>query len=222
MNSAILMIPVALAAGCMPASVRKGTYGDSLNILPGEKVVIVNSEKNPFLTCLERSLREASQGLIPLEPSGTFVDRMYPWFEPNTVPRTVKELSLLLERPLVRKEVASTGVRYVVAVSGDTANDEGSGWAECGGAMGAGGCLGLIWWSRETKVQAYVWDVHEAENEGAVDLTAAGLSVVPVFLLPAPFLVATESVACNQLAIELARFFAGDAVNPLMREDLEN
>lgn len=215
-----LPILVACAVGCA-ASVQTKMYGEPLKILPTEKIAIINSGRNKFLTCLERSLRETSPD-ITLEPAGRFVDRMYPWFEPNIAPRSVKDLSLLLAQPKVRKEIEATGVRYIVGVSGSTTQDEMSGGILCGGGYGGAGCFGVAWEGRETIVQVNIWDVHETEKKSAIDLTATGRNVYPALLLPVPFLVATESVACDQLAVELSRFFTGGAVHPALREDILN
>ena len=92
----------------------------------GESVVIMaksyhqgNQTESDYVNCIESSLRSGSKG-INVVPRQQFVDRLFPWFEPRTVPADTKGLPGLMERPGVKQAIADMGVRYVVWLDGDT------------------------------------------------------------------------------------------------------
>ena len=114
-----------------------------------------NQTESDYVNCIESSLRSGSQG-INVVPRQQFVDRLFPWFEPRTVPADTKGLPGLMDRPGVKQAIADMGVRYVVWLDGDTER-------ACYFSMTGGqGTVALWAWHAASELGVHRLDVEDA------------------------------------------------------------
>jgi hypothetical protein len=157
-----------------------------------------------FMRCLKRELERNMSGQVKLVDAATFQEALFPWFEREHAPSSLRELEALLARAEVRKRIASLGVRYLVNIAGSAESDGFPGMI-CGGGYGGAGCLGLAWENKTQRVNAVIWDVVQGSQSGALSTTTSGRSVFIGYVIPIMFIAETERDACTALAAELGR-----------------
>jgi len=161
-----------------------------------------------FTGCVEEQLAHIG-GNLKVHPRSTFVDAMFPWFEPGTAPITTDALPLMLDNPGVRNMIALTGVRYVVWLDGSTERVDSGGTMSCALSPAGGGCLGFGWWEDAADYEATIWDLNTASTTGMVSADVSGTSYMPALVIPIPLIARTQAAACKGLAKQLAQFLGG-------------
>ena len=81
-----------------------------------------------------------------------FVDELYPWLEPRTMPRESEDLTEFMGRPGVDEAIRRKGVRYMVWLSGQTLREGSGGSLSCAAWPGGAGCFGLAWWQKQFRI----------------------------------------------------------------------
>lgn len=205
---AMLVLAIWQLSGCSTSRVEVARHAET-TLGSNETVVILARRTTTgrqieptFMNCLTRVLSKDTA--LNLYPEQEFVDRLFPWFEPRTAPTTLDELPQLLERPGVLQEIGKLGVRYLVWVDGTTEKGDGGGGLTCTVAPTGGGCLGFVWWEKESAYQASIWDLQSKGSVGQVSADVSGTSYVPAFIVPVPLIARTQTTACKGLANELA------------------
>lgn len=198
----ILIISVIL--GCTKSQIK-----DSLKELPHANqyttatIFPVNLQDNKFAECLQEKLKHDLQYLKFLQ-GDKFREAMFPWFEPNTAPKNIEELSALLTKPLVKKRIETLGVELLIYVSGYTKETE----VVQGADMIAAGFSA----KRETRILVTVWDLNEIVRVGDTDISFKGTVVGGFGLIP-PFIYIwpafTESKACSETAKRISNCLKG-------------
>lgn len=178
----------------------------------GQSVVIMaksyhqgNETEGEYLACIEKALAAGSKG-INVIPHQTFIDNLFPWFEPRTAPADTKGLPALMDRPGVKDAVKDMGVRYVVWLDGDTERVAEGGSLSCAAGPGGGGCFGFAWWQNDADYEAAVWDLDDYESAGTVSADFSGTSFLPALVIPIPLIARTQTRACKGLAQQLRTF----------------
>jgi hypothetical protein len=178
----------------------------------GESIVIMaksyhqgNETESDYITCVEKALRSGSKG-INVVPHQQFVDELFPWFEPRTVPSDTKGLPILMNRPGVKQAVNDMGVRYIVWLDGDTERVAEGGSLSCAAGPGGGGCFGFAWWQNDADYEATVWDLDDFESAGSITADVSGTSFLPALVVPIPLIARTQTRACKGLASQLHAF----------------
>lgn len=211
------ILPLVLA-GCMSATIQESRELPT-QIVDGEAVVILAkpqiegvAAEDEFMDCVGRSLGTGERP-IAVRDNNTFVDELFPWFEPGTAPTRPEAVTQLLARPGVGERVAASGVRYLVWLDGGTRRTDGGGSLACGAAPGAAGCIGFGWWEKESDYEATVWDLKQARSAGSVETKVTGTSAIVGAVVPLPFIARVQGTACDRLAEQLQNFFQGSG-NP--------
>lgn len=201
---------VALS-GCMTTRVEEFKSAPT-GIGSGEAIVIIeasyhsgNETEDGFVDCVSSAVQKGPQG-INVYPDEQFVDALFPWFEPRFMPQGPDALPELLEHPGVAEKIQSSGVRYIVWVTGDTERTAGGGSLSCAVGPGGGGCFGLAWWENDSTYEATVWDIQDGKSAGEVSAAVQGTSMIPAVILPVPLIARTQAAACKGLARELRSF----------------
>lgn len=216
MNAKPLLVVLAALtlAGCMRARIDESRERDTA-IGAAESVVVLGKPQiegagagSEFLDCIAYRIAGRRNG-INVYPNEEFTDKLFPWFEPGTVPSKAQGLESILQQPGVSEQVAATGVRYIVWLDGGTRKTDGGGSLACGAAPGAAGCIGFGWWEKESDYEATVWDLKQAESVGSVGTNITGTSAIVGAVVPLPFIVHTENTACFRLGDQLKSFLAG-------------
>ena len=162
---------------------------------------------NTISNCVENIIKEThtQQGIIPAQH---FRDSLFPFFEPSTAPKTVQDLSSLLEKPAVRKRIDNLEVRHVISIAVNTSYGEYDGLISCGINFG-GGCFGYSSSDVTTDLAAVIWDLENPENSQTTDATASGKNVLIALILALPIITDTEGKACKEIAQHIVTFLKG-------------
>lgn len=214
------LLPVALTVplllgGCMRARVDESremataiSAGEAVVVLAKPQIEGAGAE-GEFLDCVSK--RIAGGNRIAVHPNEAFADRLFPWFEPATVPTRAEGLATVLAQPGVSEQVAATGVRYIVWLDGATRRTDGGGSLACGAAPGAAGCIGFGWWEKESAYEATVWDLKSARSVGSVGTSVTGTSAIVGAIVPLPFIARVQGTACARMGEQLRQFLAGSS-----------
>lgn len=179
--------------------------GDAIVVLEGS-YHHGNATEHSFTDCVTQILSRGNNPLT-LFSRQQFVDALYPWFEPRTVPADTQELRELLSEPQIAERLEDTGVRYVIWINGNTQRLHSGGKFSCtvGGPIG-GGCFGFSWWQDDASYEASIWDLHRVVSTGRVTADVQGTSVLPALVVPIPLIARTKHTACKGLATQLRQF----------------
>jgi len=212
------VLPVVLAislTGCMTTRVEESKNAKT-GIGDGESIVILeasyhtgNETEDEFVDCISKAVQKGRLGL-DVYPHEKFIDAMFPWFEPRTMPRDADALPPLFQRPGLKERLEASGVRYIVWVSGNTEQSSSGGSLACAISPGGGGCFGLAWWEDDSSYTAAVWDIRKAKSSGEVTADVHGTSVIPALVVPLPLIARTKAAACKSLAKELRSFITDE------------
>jgi hypothetical protein len=208
------LTPLLLLGGCMRARVDESrelataiTTNESVVVLAKPQIEGAGAE-GEFIDCVGKRIAGRNKS-IRIESNEDFTNRLFPWFEPGTVPTRPEGLSAVLAQPGVSEQIAVTGVRYIVWLDGGTRKTDGGGSLACGAAPGAAGCIGFGWWEKEANYEATVWDLKQAKSVGSVGADVTGTSAVIGLVVPLPFIARVEGTACDRLGEQLRSFLAG-------------
>ena len=199
-----LMAPAALfslAIGLAPAVAPADEETESL-VLLRTSYLAGNRTEEEFVRCVSKKIRSgAKRPNIYAEQE--FVDELYPWLEPRTMPRESADLSEFMKRPGVGEAIRRKGVRYMVWLSGQTLREGSGGSLSCAAGPGGAGCFGVAWWQNNSEYTASVWDMSELSDMGAMKAAVRGTSVIPALVIPIPMIARTREKACDSLASQL-------------------
>jgi hypothetical protein len=215
-RTAICVISLTLLplAGCMRARVDESrelattiSREESVVVLAKPQIEGAGAESG-FLDCVSSQLASGRGGLN-VHANEAFADKMFPWFEPGTVPTRAEGMAAVLSQPGVAEQVATTGVRYLVWLDGGTRKTDGGGSLACAVAPGAAGCFGFGWWEKESDYQATIWDLKQSRSVGSVGANVTGTSAVIGAIVPLPFIARVQGAACSRMATQLKGFLTG-------------
>lgn len=205
---------LSLLASCMRARIDESREMDTL-IAADESVVVLAKpqiegagSEAEFLDCVSARLSKGGQG-IRVHSNEEFANKLFPWFEPGTVPSRAEGIAAVLAQPGVSEQVAATGVRYVVWLDGNTRKTDGGGSLACAVAPGAAGCFGFGWWEKESAYEATVWDLRQARSAGSVGTNVTGTSAIVGVIVPLPFIARVQGTACDRMGDQLHSFLSG-------------
>lgn len=205
------LLLATLVSGCITSRVEESKDA-ATGIESHESVVVLaasyhkgNKTEPDFIDCINDNLDDGKDGLN-VYPTAKFLDELFPWFEPRTMPTGVDSLPELLARPGVAERITRQGVRYLVWVDGSTEETSGGGGMSCAASTVGGGCFGLVWWEDDGSYEARVWDLRNIRAAGAVSADVHGTSMVPAIVLPVPLIARTQTAACKGLSQELREF----------------
>ncbi len=207
-----LMVVAPLLGACSTTARLEPYKRTDAVIHKGEQVVVLARRNHPnreaesgFVSCISDALAKGSHPIL-VHSTQKFEDQMYPWFEPSTAPLSTDDLSKLLERPEVRKQVKETGVRFVVWLDGSTDRVASGGGMTCTAGIGGAGCMGLAWWEDDSRYDATVWDLKALTSAGTIHADVKGRSVMPALVIPLPFVARPEAKACHGITDQLRQF----------------
>ena len=195
---------VSVAIGCTKSQIRDSLKANSrANQYTTVTIFPINLEDKEFAECVQEKLKQDLQ-YLKFFSGDKFREAMFPWFEPNTAPKNIKELSSLLSKTLVKKRIDSLGVELLIYVSGYTKEDVS--FAEIPYLF-----LGGIG-KRETRILVTVWDLNEIGRVGDTDISSkgsvvGGIGIIPPFIYIWPAF--TEGKTCSEAAKRISNCLTG-------------
>ncbi len=209
----IFVVVPLLLAGCMRARVDESRElataigaTESVVVLAKPQIEGAGAESG-FLDCVGD--RIAHDKSIKVHSNEAFTDRLFPWFEPGTVPSRAEGVAAVLAQPGVSEQVAASGVRYIIWLDGGTRRTDSGGDLACSAAPGAAGCIGFGWWEKESAYEATIWDLKQAKSVGSIGTNVTGTSAIVGAIVPLPFIARVEVAACSRMGDQLRHFLVG-------------
>ena len=147
---------------------------ESIRLDKTEKVVILGRRDaghyetdSEFIDCVSKKINTANVRVVGEQ---TFIDSIYPWFEPRTAPKGLPRLKRLMQEKVVRERVTQQNIRYLVWLDGSTETMGQGGSISCAVGPAGGGCFGFAQWDKISTYDATVWDLVELTEKGGYGL----------------------------------------------------
>jgi len=172
---------------------------NSAEASPGDRIVLLQSNPN-IPDCVEGALLQTGAD-IKFSSWQNFRDSLFPWLEGNFSLNNPARLDLALQTAPVQQRIGRLGIRYLVEISGGTSLGPAEGFI--GAGMGA--IAGVKTQERSTNLSAGIYDLRKRQNMGGVAASDSGTAVLVWLGVPFPFIPATETTACAQLADKLVK-----------------
>jgi hypothetical protein len=207
---------VVLLTGCVTATVQE-IRESSTGMEATDSIVVLGRRSRPqnaeteldFVSCISKHMSNGSNKINVIDEA-TFVDAVFPWFEPRTAPVNTADLPELMALPALAGRLNELGLRYLVWVDGSTKRTESAGSLTCSITPGGAGCFGFLTWEKDSSYEASVWDVRNGTTAGKVSSDAIGTSYMPALVVPLPFIAPVRSSACSSLAKQLKTFLTDE------------
>lgn len=209
-----LPLSIFILSGCASSRVEEYRTTET-SIASGEALVLLarasfndNETKESFTDCMADSLNSGEQSIRVVSQS-KFRDDFYPWFEPRVEPTSAEELKGLFMEPDVRDLIATSKIRYMAWIEGDTVRLDDGGTMSCSIGPWGGGCLGFSYWEEDASYKATIWDLEKMISAGQISSDSRGTSYIAGVVLPIPILARPGRAACTALADQLKEFLIG-------------
>jgi hypothetical protein len=207
----------ALLSGCVTATVQQ-IRQTATAMGEGDSIVVMGRRNRPskaeaeldFIDCVSRNMGSGADGVQVISEQ-SFMDAMFPWFEPRTAPLNTSDLPSLLTQPILAERIRQIGLKYLVWLEGSTKRTSQTGSLSCTLTPGGGGCFGFLTWEKDSSYEASIWDAHTAKTAGRVSSDAAGTSYMPALIIPIPLIARVQSSACTSLAEQLKLFVQNES-----------
>lgn len=207
-----LIYILVVLAGCTTVTIEEIQHS-ATELVEGESIVIIGRrtssdyETEPeLISCIGKILAKGKNQLNVI-PEQTFVDNLYPWFEPRTAPLRVRDLQRLLTYDAVSQKFSDFNVHYIVWVDGNTETTRSSGSITCSLGGGGLGCFGFGTWDKKAEYEASIWDYKNKKLIGKISSEADGTSYMPAVVIPIPIIAQVQADACKGMAVQLKHFF---------------
>lgn len=213
LSSRLLALVVLFSlSGCVTSTVqavRQANTGleidDSIVVLGRRSRPTSNETEFDFVNCISRKMNGGANS-IPVVDEQTFLDALFPWFEPRTAPGKATDLAELLREPVLADRLREIGLHYLVWVEGSTQRVDQGGSLSCSVTPGGAGCFGFLTWENDSSYEAQIWDVQTGRQAGKVSSDANGTSYMPALVVPIPMIARVQLSACNSLSTQLKSF----------------
>ena len=207
---------VILLSGCSAVTTidEYRPTNETIRLDKTEKVVILGRRDaghyetdSEFIDCVSKKINTANVRVVDEQ---TFIDSIYPWFEPRTAPKGLPRLKRLMQENVVRERVKQQNIRYLVWLDGSTETMGQGGSISCAVGPAGGGCFGFAQWDKISTYDATIWDLVELTEKGRLRVDSEGTSYLIGAVAPIPLLTPVKSDACGSLGNQLKKFFTVD------------
>ena len=201
---AALAMLTGLAGSLAPGAAAGGEPAEAL-VLLRTSYLAGNRTEEDFVRCVSKKIRSSARRPV-IHAERQFVDDLYPWLEPRTMPRESADLDDFMARPGVADAIRRKGVRYMVWLSGQTLREGSGGSFSCAAGPGGAGCFGVAWWQNNSEYTASLWDISDFSDMGDMKAAVRGTSVIPALVIPIPIISRTREKACDSIATQIRNY----------------
>ncbi len=212
-SSLLYTLLLFVLGGCTSVTIDEMRWEETSIDPSADAVVVLGRHHSPdyetepeLVDCVAQNLRRNIDGLSVV-PATEFTNRLYPWFEPRSAPLNINKFLRILEEPLIRSEIESLNIKYMVWIEGATETTSQAGSMSCAIGPGGGGCFGFGTWENESDYEASIWDFRNTREAGRISTDAKGTSYMPAIIIPIPLLAQVQTNACDGLGKQLSAFF---------------
>lgn len=209
---ALAGIGLSLLCGCVTSTVDEMVHNEPAAGVGDDSVVILGRrhasdyETEPdFVSCVGDYITSADNSISVIDEL-TFLNAVYPWFEPRTAPLHPADIERLLKQKPVAAKMADLKVEYMIWLDGSTERTGGSGSMACS----LGGCFGFGTWSHDANYEATIWDFTDKAAVGHVNTSATGQSYMPAVIVPIPIIAPVQGTACDGIGQQLLEFLSSE------------
>jgi hypothetical protein len=211
-RQALACFGLSLLCGCVTSTVDEMVHNEPTAGVGDDSVVILGRrhasdyETEPdFVSCVGDYITSADNSITVIDEL-TFLNAVYPWFEPRTAPLHPKDIERLLKQKPVAAKMADLKVEYMIWLDGSTERTGGSGSMACS----LGGCFGFGTWSHNANYEATIWDFTDKAAVGHVNTSATGQSYMPAVIVPIPIIAPVQGTACDGIGQQLLEFLSSE------------
>jgi hypothetical protein len=207
---------IALASGCVTATVDEMTFNEPVEGIGDSSVVILGRrhasdyETEPdFIECVGDHIASRDRSITVIGEL-EFINALYPWFEPRTAPLRPEDIERLLLQEPVAQKMAELKTEYMIWIDGSTIRTDSAGSMTCGIGPGGAGCFGFGTWGNDSNYEAAIWDFTDQAEVGRVSTTASGQSYMPAVIVPIPIIAPVQGTACDGIGDQLLEFLSSE------------
>jgi hypothetical protein len=210
----LMLITTLFLSSCTTTEIDQFRQTQTSISTEGSIVILGRRQNNDyetegkFVQCVANVVEQGEGGIKVVEER-TFLDAMFPFFEPRTAPTKTGHLRQLMDVDIAKKRISEFGIQYIVWVDGTTKRGDSAGTISCTISPAGGGCFGFGTWEDDANFEAEVWDVNNLEIAGSISTDANGQSYMPALVVPIPLIARVEASACNGLGNQLKLFLNG-------------
>lgn len=211
---ALAVLAAVFLASCTTTEIDEFRQS-STSIDADESIVILGRRQSnnyeteeSFVGCVA-DVVSSGQNAINVVDERTFLDAMFPFFEPRTAPMRTGHLEQLMAVDVAAQKMEEFGIEYIVWLDGITQRTEQSGSISCTIGPAGGGCFGFGTWQDDSNFEAEIWDMDTLSSVGSISTEANGQSYMPAVVVPIPLIARVEANACSGLGNQLKQFING-------------
>lgn len=211
---AMLLLLASLLGGCVNATTDQQVFNTPVAGIGEASVVILGRrhasdyETEPdFINCVGQHITRRDPAIDIIDEI-TFMNALYPWFEPRTAPLRPEDLDRLIREPPVAARLTELKMEYMIWVDGRTERTDSAGSMSCGVGPGGAGCFGFGTWSDQSIYEAVIWDFKRRAEVGRISTSASGQSYMPAVIVPIPIIAPVQGTACDSIGDQLLEFLS--------------
>lgn len=204
----------ALLGGCVNATTDQQVFntpeagiGEASVVILGRRHASDYETEPDFIRCVGQHISRRDKD-IDIVDELTFMNALYPWFEPRTAPLRPQDIDRLLREPPVAARLAELKTEYMIWIDGRTERTDSAGSMSCGVGPGGAGCFGFGTWSSESIYEAVIWDFKRRAEVGRISTSASGQSYMPAVIVPIPIIAPVQGTACDSIGDQLLQFLS--------------
>lgn len=212
---AAAFITASLSA-CVTSTVDEALFntpskgiGDATVVILGRRHASDYETEPGFIDCVGKHIT-AHDPSIEVIDELSFINELYPWFEPRTAPLHPQDIELLLQKKLVAQKLQALGTRYMIWIDGSTVRSDSAGTLACGVGPGGAGCFGFGTWDDDSSYEVTIWDFNRRAEVGRINTTASGQSYMPAVIVPIPIIAPVQGTACDSVGEQLLQFLSSE------------
>ncbi|MAC33163.1 MAG: hypothetical protein CME38_06100 [Haliea sp.] len=209
-----LLLLAALLGGCVNATTDQQVFntpeagiGEASVVILGRRHASDYETEPDFISCVGQHISRRDDAIEIIDEI-TFMNALYPWFEPRTAPLRPQDIERLLSEPPVAARLAELKTEYMIWIDGRTERTDSAGSMSCGVGPGGAGCFGFGTWSSESIYEATIWDFKRRAEVGRISTSASGQSYMPAVVVPIPIIAPVQGTACDSIGDQLLQFLS--------------
>lgn len=213
-RACVLLIVACLSSGCVTSNVDEMVFNEPVEGIGDRSVVILGRRhasdydtEPDFVDCVGDHITSGDRSIVLIDEI-TFLNELYPWFEPRVAPLQPRDLLRMMKHKPVAEKMKALKTEYMIWIDGSTIRSDSTGSMTCAIGPGGGGCFGFGTWSSDANYEATIWDFTDLAEVGRVNTKATGQSYMPAVIIPIPIIAPVQGTACDGIGDQLLEYLS--------------